>query len=411
MFKKLQMYLCVLGGTLLINLALSAVHASTDTHWVESVLIVPSDGSTDNIQEKTQHILNASRLVQQQWASWGRTFNLHQTVRVIRSDRPLSDFQNSSGPWAEQTRGRMIQELRDAGIFHENAKYNIFMEGANGGAAAHGAGCCATYYGGVTESLFEQLPTYFSFYNPPRERHRQLVSVGVIGHELGHVFRQPHENCNGTEDAAQTLRDEGLPDHQTISLMCNGFWPNVQRPEQWRLDRMIEGNLYQWFAETSGGSSHDQAGALHMYPVHDSTTPKNYMNLRANNSELCVHVGWADEQEGAAFHQGRCVEGEPHRQLGVVFAPGGMMLKARHSDLCLTVENSSRRNGAQIVQQQCTEADNQIVNWGQGDKIIFKHSNKCLLVKGRSNNVGVELIQGSCKGQALHKQFTKNTVE
>lgn len=375
----------------------SGVSANTDSNWVETILVVASDTPRDDIAEKSQKLLNASRLIQQQWAGWGRSFNLSQEVRVVYIDQPIANFQDG------ETRNRMLDELRSRQLIQSNVKYNVFMEGAvSPGAAAHGGGCCATYYGGVTRSLFRQLPRYYA------GQQSGLNDVGVIGHELGHLFNLPHENCQGDEiDNINNLRRLGLPSGQSGSIMCNNRWPSVDTPPQWMLDRMVDANqgLDQWFAETSGGTAHQPAGELQIFPYHNAQVPRNYFNLKSKHSDLCLGITEASQDNGAALAQMNC-DSEPNKEFGVVFTEGGFVLKAKHSNDCLALQNNSMAFGEGIVQATCDSSDSQKVNWGQQDTIVFNHSGLCFSIEGASSNSGAKLVQQPCDN-ASHKQFQR----
>ena len=75
--------------------------------------------------------------------------------------------------------------------------------------------------------------------------------IGAIGHEQGHMFAMPHENCGGQEEYnAEQLRNLGLPDEGTMSLMCNGGnWPNVDPPSPWMVEVMTTGHHCRWLEE------------------------------------------------------------------------------------------------------------------------------------------------------------------
>lgn len=77
---------------LLLLIALFAnpisVFCSTDTHWVQPVLVIPKDTEmTAELKNFRRHILNSTRMVQQQWASWDLSFNLKPQTIVVRSNQ------------------------------------------------------------------------------------------------------------------------------------------------------------------------------------------------------------------------------------------------------------------------------------------------------------------------------------
>lgn len=206
-------------------------------HSVQPVYLVPSGSARGNLADEVER---ASLLVQEQWAGWGWSYRL-RPVRTVRSERGCSDFRSSPDDFM-----RVVDAVRDEvrKVFGDSPRtvYTVWVECSDTGWAAHGGGDLATFYAGALDALPGQLEATTD----------DRDAIGVIGHELGHVFGLPHENCGGETANAAVLARLGLPSGPTHSLMCNSTWPAVNPPEPYQR-AIVERTGCRWLRECGGG--------------------------------------------------------------------------------------------------------------------------------------------------------------
>ena len=198
-------------------------------YWFEGVYFVPADAPRD---DRADAMVDAMRQIRRQWASWDFTYTLKRRINVVRSDVTCAELYSEDG----SSYIRVLDEVVDQLGYRGNVKLNIFSECVtNVGVAASASGNAAIYYDGVLDGIESGF----------------LSDVGAVGHEQGHLFNMPHENCDGEEEFnARVLRQLGLPDYGTRSLMCNGGnWPDVNPPEPWMVEVMTTGYHCRWFEE------------------------------------------------------------------------------------------------------------------------------------------------------------------
>ena len=170
-------------------------------------------------------MLANSQLIQQQWESWGWTFQLEDAVEVINGTRPGFAYRDFF-----DVQDEAFAVLQSRGIYNPTANYLIFAEDVNiPGIAAQANRESAIFYDGVMEGMVSGDQT----------------SIGAIGHEFGHVVGLGHENCDGSEFFNRPT--------QTRGPMCNAAgWPNAIFPPAWQ-SPLIEHEQGVDLAEFEGG--------------------------------------------------------------------------------------------------------------------------------------------------------------
>ncbi|MBU2714008.1 PAN domain-containing protein [Zooshikella harenae] len=175
---------------------------------VRVLYIIPSDAER---ADRASLVTKAVEHNQKKWADYGATF-VAESIAVINSDKTSNWFltnndgfhgQNKQWYWLGNAWNTAKSWYSDAENFDSNHKYIIFLEvdhaSANSGAAAAANFGAAVMPKGIIDSIEKG----------------NYSAVGSIGHELGHTFGIPHEDCDNQSNPK--------------GLMCNGGnYPNVK---------------------------------------------------------------------------------------------------------------------------------------------------------------------------------------
>ena len=213
-------------------------------YHVQAVYILPRNAPQRN---RSALMLEATRKIQRQWAGWNWTFDLKPNIITLNLPETCGYY--SARPRVyERIHPHVTAELKRRGLFSEKAKYVLFAECIReDGVAAWGGGNRATMLEGVLNKI--QL-------NDGSSSNRS--AIGAIGHELGHTFGFPHENCSGNNPS------NGRP--PSNGPMCNGKgnWPNVS-PAPYQRDLLRQKGC-NWIAECTRAS---QQGLGSQAVTHD----------------------------------------------------------------------------------------------------------------------------------------------
>ncbi|MGL5830033.1 MAG: M12 family metallo-peptidase, partial [Angustibacter sp.] len=223
-----------------------SAQASLASHYVHPVYIIPADAPHRNAQDA---ILRAHQEIQRQWASWGWTFRLSREVRTIHTSRTCADF-TGLGSENQRVFDTIVATVKEKFGEQPNVIRPTFVECSNTGYAAHGGGKELFFYDGVIQSLRQQV------YSTAPNRN----DVGVIGHELGHTFGLPHEQCTPNDTNAADLAARGYPTAVSRSVMCNNFWPDIQPPMPYQRT-LAFATRCEWLLECSGAGAYGEQSA------------------------------------------------------------------------------------------------------------------------------------------------------
>ncbi len=249
-----RMILC-----LLFALHASTAFAQTPTKTVRSVYVVPSDASNTNRQALVYSALLEN---QQLWASYGATFVAEPIETLVSTHDSNWFIQNPDGlhnstDW--NWLGNSVNEI----IAHTDLEFNdpdhrvvIFLEVDVTGfcpcAAAANFG-----YAGMPKWIIDRIEQGFA------------PEVGSIGHELGHTFGMPHEDC-----AAQCEPRGVMCNGQSLDA-CNQLtsYPDVQLTD-WHFNYLFQPQFQDYFVEFSCAPpiSASRDGGLNL-PVYFATPP------------------------------------------------------------------------------------------------------------------------------------------
>ena len=218
-------------------------------YYVQAVYLLPRNAPTRN---RSAVMLEATKKIQKQWASWNWTFDLKPNILTLNLPETCGYY--SARPRVyERIHPHVTAELKRRGLFSEKAKYIMFAECIReDGVAAWGGGNRATMLEGVLNKI--QL-------NDNSSSNRS--ATGAIGHELGHTFSLPHENCNGQNPS------NGRP--SSNGPMCNGKgnWPNVS-PAPYQRD-LVRQKGCNWIREcTSNAQRSDLSTQMGEYLDSDT---------------------------------------------------------------------------------------------------------------------------------------------
>lgn len=252
--------------------------ACGDYHYIQPVYFVPTDAPHT---DRKDLVMEGYRNLQEQWASWGWVFNLEEIV-TVRGAYPCDHYDG----WSIMRR-EGEQALMDMGSWNnEHAIYSYFGECTPGlgGAAAGALDNWQEYFSGTVNEISNGNP-------------------GVIGHELGHNFGLPHENCMGEQPDNHEIPSRGP--------MCNGR------------------NNYPF-----------------LYP-HEYQH-----NLVLNSS----HAIWLE----GVYETGALAEPTVLPPTALVFKSLVTPIQVKGSGLYLEVENGSASDGAYIGQQSASGSDIQL---------------------------------------------------
>ncbi|HEX5682938.1 MAG TPA: RICIN domain-containing protein [Ideonella sp.] len=349
-------------------------------HDVQVVYFLPSDAPN---RGRGALMLNAARQIQAQWSGWGWTFHLNRGVIKLESSNSCAHFDDFNVLW-DETRSK----LEARGQYYPNVKYLVFGECTTGGGAAQASmpGNTALFYSYVVDGigLNDGSP-------------RNLADIGSIGHEMGHNFGLPHENCGGGagQDTIDELARMGLPTNGSKGPMCNGaYWPNVT-PEPYQHD-LVKRYGCPWLK-----------GCMAAHPKWvwtgtpgDGTDRGAYFAAQA--SSKCIDVYYFDHRSNAEVAQYDCV-GQANQRVKLKDAGNGLVhLVFGHSGYCLDPMNSSRLVGAKMVQWPCSGDDDTKWKANQVSPGVYEFVNArsglCLDVPGASPDSGLTLQQWSCNG-------------
>ncbi len=169
-------------------------------------------------QDRRARMLDATRVIRDQWRGWGWTFDLVASPLTVSAPRDCSYY---SG---ERVYERISPHFRDdlirRGLWSATRKYVIFSECVvDNQALAWGGGNEAFLLNSIINGVANN------------ENRR----IGTIGHELGHTFGLTHENCAVTNGP-----------------MCEANWPNVSPTANQR--QTVFGTGCAWIAECNGAS-------------------------------------------------------------------------------------------------------------------------------------------------------------
>lgn len=347
-------------------------------HDVQVVYFLPSNAPH---RDRGALMLNAARQVQSQWAGWGWKFHLNRDTITLTSGSPCSHFNDYNILWDET---RSALEAR--GQFYPDVKYLVFGECTTGGGAAQAAmpGNSALFYSYVVDGIG---------LNDGSERN--LSDIGSIGHEMGHNFGLPHENCGGTagQDTLDELTRMGLPTNGTQGPMCNGgHWPNVS-PEPYQHD-LVKRYGCPWLK----GCMAQHPNWVWTGTAGDGTDKGAYFASQASNK--CIDVYYFDYHSNAEVAQYDCV-GQANQRIKMKAAGDGLVhLVFGHSGYCLDPINASRAVGAKMVQWPCSGDDD--TKWHANEvspgvyEFVNARSGLCLDVPGASADSGLTLQQYPC---------------
>ncbi len=153
---------------------------------VKLVYFVPRNAPFKN---RAHVMLAAYRQIQEQWATWGWHFRINPEVVTIAGDHGCSGYASNETLVLEFRRKLGASYDPDRFIF---AVFGECTSDPHGVAAASREG--QSYLGFVVDGIGQG----------------RLPEIGNIGHELGHTFDLPHEDCRVTN-----------------GVMCNNRWPSV----------------------------------------------------------------------------------------------------------------------------------------------------------------------------------------
>lgn len=362
------------------TLAHQPVAGIDNDHDVQVVYFLPSNAPH---RDRGGLMINAARQIQRQWAGWGWTLHLNKSVITLESSNDCAHFNDYDILWRETQ-----SKLEARGQFYPNVKYLVFGECTTGGGAAQAGmpGNSALFYSYVVDGigLNDGSP-------------RNLSDIGSIGHEMGHNFGLPHENCGGTADQGtiDELAAMGLPTNGTKGPMCNGaYWPNVT-PEPYQHD-LVKRYGCPWIK-----------GCLAEHPkwvwtgtAGDGTDKGVYFASQASNK--CIDVYYFNYGSNAEVAQYDCVNLANQRVKMKAAGDGLVQLVFGHSGYCLDPMNASRLVGAKMVQWPCSgDAD---TKWRANEvspdvfEFVNARSGLCLDVPGASPDSGLTLQQYTCNG-------------
>ena len=211
-------------------------------HTVQAVYIVADDSAQRGREDVLQRALD---FVQADWADFGVTWTLADAP-IVLSDfgKTCSDIQTLG-----DVRSIATRELSVLKKFDYNTKYNVVAECPTTGAANASNGI-AVY----NAAIFDLTEAQLRDVDPDNAADGEMSEVGVYGHELGHTFGLPHENCAvGGFQGGQSERGAysvlGLPLTPTKGPMCNGaYYPNNDDIADFQRELIYE-NSCDWIAE------------------------------------------------------------------------------------------------------------------------------------------------------------------
>lgn len=219
-----------LQGDVGASLALESVTVETEPlpleftadNAVQVVLFVPNGSRSD----RGQIMWDATSEVQEQWQSWGWTFNLEDHFYVVNAPLAANAYEDGFSDIADVVR----DDLRARGRFNEDATYVVFAEDSQrSGVWASAINDMTIQYGAIVDRIADG----------------ENFGRGVIGHELGHTVGIQHENCNGTQF-------DNFPT-QTRGPMCSSLgWPDALAPTDFQYD-IAEHVGWDILAEYDGG--------------------------------------------------------------------------------------------------------------------------------------------------------------
>jgi len=358
-------------------------------HDVQVVYFLPSNAPH---RDRGALMLNAARQIQSQWAGWGWTIHLNRKLITVKSSNSCAHFNDYDVLWQETQR-----KLEARGQYFPNVKYLVFGECTTGGGAAQAGmpGNSALFYSYVVDGigLNDGSP-------------RNLSDIGSIGHEMGHNFGLPHENCGGTAD--QGTIDEliamGLPPDGTKGPMCNGaYWPNVT-PAPYQHD-LVKRYGCPWLK----GCMAQHPNWVWTGTPGDGDDTGQYFAAQASGK--CIDVYYFDYNSNAAVAQYDCVGLANQRVKMKPVGNGLYHLVFGHSGYCLDPTNRSLAVGAKMVQWPCSVDDDTKWKANQVSPGVYEfvnaHSGLCLDVPGAGQASGLQLQQWTCNGTSAQRWLLK----
>ncbi len=224
-------------------------------NFIKVVYIIPKGAPQ---RDAAPALLKAAKLVQQQWAGWGWTFRLEPTVATLDSPLPCTEFQSvQNTPGNERVWKNMEDPIKQQIGMKDEGLYLAFAECSDTGWAAQGGGQTMYFFDGVIREIVKDA----------QRSGNDRGATGAIGHELGHTFGLPHENCFGKETSnGNDLAAKGLPGAGSHSLMCNDSWPQTNPPMPYQRKLAFETRC-EWLAECSGDSRAKPSASAKPEPV------------------------------------------------------------------------------------------------------------------------------------------------
>ena len=194
---------------------------TTADYAAHVVLFSPAGSRSD----RGPTMFAAAELVQEQWESWGWTFQLEDTFEIVNAPLGAPAYNDFFDIYNET-----VSQLQSQGVFNPTANYLIFAEDTIvAGAAAQANSEAAIFYDFIVEGIVNGA----------------AAEIGNIGHEMGHVVGLGHENCSGTEFFNRPT--------QTRGPECNAAgWPDALFPPAWQFP-IVEHESSNDIAEYGGG--------------------------------------------------------------------------------------------------------------------------------------------------------------
>lgn len=202
---------------------------------VQAIYFIPQKAPRTN---RADLGFDTVKRVQRQWSSWGFTFRLERKYKVIQGEFGCAAYQHRS------MLGKIREEVKRKEPKWKDKKFMIFTECANYPGAN---GVVSQNFALVVNRRLDEIET---------ERKQGRILGSTTGHELGHLFGLPHENCYTFQDEqdpdVQNLKKLGLPTFVTASITCTYKWPNLKPPAKWMRQIMVEKGRCKWFWECRG---------------------------------------------------------------------------------------------------------------------------------------------------------------
>lgn len=386
--------LCVLAllATSVVTASTTAVDASTETHVIRPVYYVPVDAPRS---DRAPLVDQAMQQIQAQWARFGLTFRLLPAETVVAESI-------GCGAYGDGAAEPLFAEIGGDVIANATVKTVVFGECLRLRGAVANA-CCNRVLYSIMNSLEADLAaSTIGGY-----------AVATIGHELGHLFALPHENCGGKNLAQATRLVEvyGLPGYATNSLTCQqGGLLGIEDPSvNWIRDRMLyststttEDPGCEFFVECSGGS---------IPAIADTPLTVEAQQIRNANGD-CLQVTSIGGQAAEEVVTSECVDGQAGQLFRaipartnvqnidrdrLVYEVDGLNLRSAATGWCLGFDSESVEVGAALYESVCDYRDSNVV-YVDGSEIRTKHSGLCLAATGVGD--GSPVVQQTCDARA-----------